>query len=571
MARLALLIAVSFVVGHSPGALGDQSGPDPLRQISERLRNRIEAGEALAEMVARGEVIYCSYAVPTFYERRSFRPAWVNESGPLPHCGDLLQAVEEAELEGLNSDDYHLLAARETLKSLESQRGFGRAPRLGMLVDLELLLTDTFLIYGAHLLAGRVDPESIDPEWHAMRREADLPQVLEDAMSSGEIRAALEGLLPPQPGYRALRDALRTYRHIRDRGGWPTVGGTQKLEGGCSGPEVISLRARLAATGDIEPTAAECSESFDQALESGVIQFQRRHGLDQDGCVGPATGAALNVPVEERIDLIILNMERHRWLPQDLGRRHLLVNIADFTLSALEEGLLHSQMRVVVGRDYRRTPVFSDLVTYLVLNPYWHIPPSIAVKDIVPSVRKDPAFLADKKIRVFDGWGMDAKEIDPKDIDWWAIDPAGFKYRFRQDPGPENSLGRIKFMFPNKFHVYLHDTPAKNLFSRTERTFSSGCIRVEKPIELAEYLLRGDASWTRGKLLARMEEWREETVRLPASVPIHLLYWTAFVDEEGAVHFRNDVYCRDQRLLSALHEPPPGPGERRDGDHPSPY
>ncbi len=570
MARLILSVAAVIFLGHAPGAQGDPSDVDPLREISERLRNRIEAGEALAEIVACGELIYCSYAVPTFYERRSFRPAWVNESGPLPHCGDLLQAVEEAELEGLTSDDYHLLAARETLKLLESQRGFVRAPRLGMLVDLELLLTDTFLVYGAHLLAGRVDPESIDPEWHAMRRDADMPQLLEDAIASGEIRAGLRGLLPPQPGYRELRDALKTYREIRDRGGWPMVDGTHKLEKGYSGLEVVSLRARLSVTGDMEPWVSEGPEVFDESLERGVMRFQRRHGLDEDGVVGPATRAALNVPVEERIELIILNMERHRWLPQDLGEHHVLVNIADFTLGTFEDGLLHSQMRVVVGRDYRRTPVFSDLMTYLVLNPYWHIPPSIAIKDIIPSVRKDPAYFADKKIRVFEGWGVDAKEIDPEDIDWWTIDAVRCKYRFRQDPGPENSLGRIKFMFPNKFHVYLHDTPARDLFDRTERTFSSGCIRVEKPIELALFLLHGDAGWTREKLLARMDQWREETVLLPASVPIHLLYWTAFVDEEGAVHFRNDVYNRDQRLRRALHEQPPGPGEGRDGDHPSP-
>jgi len=296
---------------------------------------------------------------------------------------------------------------------------------------------------------------------------------------------------------------------------------------------------------------------FDSELEEALRKFQYRNGLDMDGIVGAATFATLNVPVEDCLNQIRVNMERWRWLSEDLGRRHIIVNIADFKLDVFENHRSVMTMRVVVGTKYRRTPVFSDKMTYLVLCPYWHIPRKIALQDKIPLISKDIDYFDQQKIKVLEGWGAETKEIDPKTIDWTNVSSGNFSFRFRQDPGPLNALGRVKFMFPNKFNVYLHDTPSRELFVKSARTFSSGCIRIEKPIELAEYLLRHDPNWTFEHIQNAIKTNREQTVILPEPFDVHLLYWTTWVDDEGSIHFRNDIYKRDERLIRALDERSP--------------
>ncbi len=270
--------------------------------------------------------------------------------------------------------------------------------------------------------------------------------------------------------------------------------------------------------------------------------------------MGPATLDALNVPVNKRLRQIELNMERWRWLPRNLGKRYILVNIAGFSLDVYEDNRHMMDMRVVVGRQYRRTPVFSKDMTYLVISPYWHIPPNIALKDKLPLIRKNPGYLEQERIRVFHGAGAEMREIDAKTVDWATITGRNFSYRLRQDPGPFNALGRVKFMFPNKYNVYLHDTPSQELFAKTVRTFSSGCIRIEKPIELAEYLLKDYPEWTRERILSTADRRIERTVQIKKPLPVHLLYWTAWIDRDGRMQFRNDIYKRDELLDRALQE-----------------
>ena len=259
----------------------------------------------------------------------------------------------------------------------------------------------------------------------------------------------------------------------------------------------------------------------------------------------------MNAPVEDRLRQIELNMERWRWLPQDLGRRHVIVNIAGFDVDVVDAGSVVMSMRAMVGRTYRRTPVFSGSMTYLVLAPFWHVPHSLAVRDQLPLIRRDRQHFSRLGIRVFQGWGADAAEIDPSSVDWSTVTARDFPYRLRQDPGPLNALGRVKFMFPNKFNVYLHDTPSRELFDRPQRDFSSGCIRVERPIELAEFLLAG-TDWSRERIEASIERRREQTIPLSEPVAVHILYWTAWVETDGTLHFRRDIYERDERLANAL-------------------
>lgn len=526
-------------------------------RIAESLRNRIEAAGVPPKLTVGNELIHASRALPAFYERRGYEPAWSRDSGLSPYCDRLVNAIRDADREGLRAADYHLVRIESILERIREATRNGRQPAMGLLVDLDLLLTDTFVIYGSHLLVGRVNPETIDPEWVANRRDVDMALVLQTSLDSGGIEAELSKLLPPQPGYSRLKNALAKYRSIEERGGWPSIPEGDKLQAGDGGPRVQALRTRLSMTGDLDTRPDDGDTEFDEPLEQAVIKFQRRHGLDTDGVVGSATLAALNVRVVERVEQIKTNMERWRWLPQDLGRRYVLVNIANFELDVVEEGRIALSMRAIVGRDHRRTPVFSDKMTYIVFSPYWNVPPGIAANDIIPAVRKDPGYLASKNIKVFQGWGADAKAVTPEAVDWSRVNAGSSGYRFRQDPGPNNALGRIKFMFPNKFNVYLHDTPSTELFQKTQRAFSSGCIRIQKPIELAEYVLRGDFKWTRDAILEQIQKWTEHTVPLAEPIPVHLLYWTAWADEDGTVHFRRDIYKRDTKLENALDKSAP--------------
>jgi len=549
LATFILAIAVSLLAadGRAQG-LADA--------VQEALRNRIEAAGTPPALKVRGRPIYAVQALPTFYERRTYRPAWSDDGGPRPTALALLRAVREADLEGLRPADYHLAAIEELLRDGAGRRG-GRRWTVTALVELDLLLTDAFLIYASHLLSGRVNPETIDAQWIASRRERDIAAVLAEAIESGRIAESLRGLLPEHPGYHRLRDALARYRAIAAAGGWPTVPEEAKLATGERGPRVTALRQRLAVT---DSSIAAKGDEFDADLEEAVRRFQRRHGLDVDGAVGPATLAALNVSVEERIRQIELNLERWRWLPQELGERYLIVNIANFELDVVEAGRTVLTMRVVAGRPYRRTPVFSDQMTYLVFNPYWHVPRNLAVQDILPQIQSDTTYLGRQGMRVFrpsESGGLE--EINPKTIDWAQVTAENFDLQLRQDPGPTNALGRVKFMFPNRFNVYLHDTPTRSLFERSARDFSSGCIRIEKPIELVEYVMAGDSTWTRDRIMAAIATGSEETVRLPQPQPVHLLYWTAWAEDDGSIQFRRDVYNRDASLYAELQESPPSP------------
>lgn len=493
-------------------------------------------------------------ALSVFYERRAYRPAWVTGEGPQPLAGTLLEELRAADREGLDPGDYHLDQVAAGLRNARAS-----TPQAEELVDLELLLTDAFLTLGAHLLRGRVDPESLDTDWLASPRTSDLPEHLEAALASGDVASALASLLPPQPGYRALRDALSRYRGIASEGGWPAVGEGPRLEPGDRDGRVPALRRRLAVAGDLPEdggvTDPADPEVYDEPLAEAVRSFQARHGLTIDAIVGPATLAALDTPVAARIEQIVLNLERWRWLPRELGERHVLVNAANFEVQAVEDGATVLRSRAIVGRPYRRTPVFSDSISYLVVNPYWNVPHSLAVLDQLPLQKQDPGYFQRVGMRVFRGWGADAEEVDPSTVDWSEVPARSFPYRLRQDPGPVNALGRIKFMFPNKFSVYLHDTPARDLYARSARDFSSGCIWVERSRELAVWAL-GEGDRGADRLEAGWSAPDERTISLPSPVPIHLLYWTAWAKEDGTVHFRNDIYGRDGRLAAALAEVP---------------
>lgn len=515
--------------------------------LEARLRNRIEAGVLTDSLEVMDERIHARATMRELYPERGYQPIWVDENGLLPR-GVVFETwlATVPALHGLRPQDYHLSIIDE----------LDRSDRIGAMVDLELAATDAFLMVGSHFLAGRLNPETLDPEWVADRRHRPLAPLLERASRSDDPGVVLEELLPRDPAYEALVQRLADLRHLRDAGGWDAVEPGPTLREGDDGNRVTALARRLAATQDLEDAASH--ETFDADVVRGVRNFQSRHGLAADGVVGQATLGALNVPVQARIDQIIVNLERWRWLPEDLGDFYVLVNIAGFRLDVIENRRSVLDMRVVVGQPYRRTPVFSSRIAYLVLNPYWEVPPSIAERDKLPLIRANPRYLTDQGFELLRGWGEQQRTVDPATVDWAGVSARNFPYRLRQRPGMYNALGRIKFMFPNKFSVYLHDTPSRELFSRDARAFSSGCIRLAAPLDLAELLLSDQPAWSRGAIDAAVASGREQTVRLSRQVPVHLLYWTAWIDnDDGKLRFRDDVYGRDDPVLRELRETPP--------------
>ena len=550
-----------FTAAKQSSQTGMEVGPADIRSldelVAERIRTRIEAACVVTDFRVNCEPVYASVALPGFYVRRLYRPAWSDKGGPTRLVDDLVGALRRADLEGLRPTDYHLAAVETMLAAIHAdlQKGLVIVP--DRCAELDLLLTDAFLAYGSHLLAGRVNPETLNQEWVANRRSADFATMLENALTSGDIAGKLATLEPPQPGFRRLREALVYYRELALKGGWPTIPDGPTLKRGDHGSSVKVLRERLSLGGDLGAATGEDTELFDEALEQALKRFQWRHGLTADGLIGAATRVELNVSAERRVEQLELNLERWRWLPQDLGRRHILVNIAAFALEVVEEEAVVMDMRVVVGRPYHSTPVFSATVQYIVLNPYWEVPRGITVKEMLPRIKRDPSYFAREKLRVFKGWGSEARKVDPATVNWAAITPAGFPFHLRQDSGALNALGRVKFVFPNKFNVYLHDTPSRELFEKTERDFSHGCIRIQKPIELAVYLLRQDPRWNRDALLRELDKAVDRSVSLPEPIPVHLLYWTAWADGGGTIQFRRDIYGHDASLLGALSAPPP--------------
>jgi murein L,D-transpeptidase YcbB/YkuD len=553
-----LWVPVVFFIRLALPAAADSTFPSN-DTIALKLQARITAAQTANRLVCRDELVCGIAELPRFYALRQYRPVWITTGGIFPLADELVQCLEAARQDGLPPEHYHLDSIRMLLQIAKQQATAGRPLDPDVHADLEFLLTDAFLMLGSHLRAGRVNPETLDSEWRVhIDPKADLARVLERAIESGRIGDALDGLRPPHPEYAALRKALQHYRTGGEAAEWPRLPDKAAWERGQRGEIADRLRERLQLSGDLPQTPEGAGADADLELFEGLRRFQERHGLEADGRMGPQTLHALNVSSEERARQVELNLERWRWLPHELGTRHIRVNVPQFLLAVFEDGQEVMRMRVVVGRHYRRTPVFSSFLDHLVFNPDWNIPTRIAVQDILPKARKDPAYLRREKIRVFESWVQGAAELAPDSIDWAEVSNKGFPYKLKKDPGPHNDLGRVKFMFPNKFAVYLHDTPSKRLFDRSMRGFSSGCIRIEKPLDLAEYVLRDAAGWSRDAVVAAMDSGAAlRTVRLPRHIAVHLIYMTAEVNAGGQLQFWPDIYQRDPALDRALQKAPP--------------
>ena len=554
---LGLVATLVAIVLSLPGGGCDLLDP-ARRLVREGIREQLTARPSARRWFRRSRerALVGNYDVAPlvvrFYERRGFNAAWSPARGPREEALQLADALQAAPREGLEPGDAQAEQVRARLEVLAAAGGpLGRRSEPRALAETDVLLTRSFLKHAAHLHTGLIDPARLPSDWHLNPRRADLVKVLEQALATHDVAGALAGLEPAHPGYTALRALLERYREIARAGGWRGVPPGRPLRRGSAGERVRLLRERLAAEGDLDRSLAG-GETFDAALFTAVRRFQARHGLDTTGVVGERDRVELDVPVEARIRQIALNLERWRWLPARFGERHLMVNIPGFTLEVREQDRAVLAMRVIVGKELSRTPMFSDSITYLVFNPIWELPPEIAKNEVLPSIQEDPEYLAKNHLRLYERHGRGSREVDPAKVDWQKVTPEEFGFAVKQDPGPENSIGHVKFMCPNQFAVYLHDTPAASLFTATQRDYSHGCVRVERPLELARYLLRGKPDWDSTRIAAAFDTLKNKVVKLPEPVPVHLLYWTTWVDDRGVAQFRRDVYAVDSLLSDAF-------------------
>jgi murein L,D-transpeptidase YcbB/YkuD len=484
--------------------------------------------------------------VRAFYAQRENEPAFITESKPSKIAQDAWRIISSAAAHGLGSADYDEQAIGRQIAELAADDA-DSGNRLAMLAQFDVRVSTALLGLGRDVAVGRTTPAAIDRRWKARRKAPDLAGTLNGAIG-GSLAGWLDAIRPGHPEYAALQKALADLTGVRQRGGWPKVpAGVLKRD--ISSRSVAMLRRRLAATGELAEKRGDRREQltrFDAGLEAAVRAFQEHHALKATGVVDAATRDAMNVSVDERIRQIARNLERWRWQPDDLGARHLMVNIPYFHVVAREQGKIVTDIRVVVGKPGNETPVFSSAMETVVFSPYWNIPDTIVAGETAPAIARDAGYLARNNIEILRVSNSGAVRVDPSSVDWDNPE-AVQELAFRQRPGARNALGHVKFLFPNPYNVYLHDTPADNLFARRGRAFSHGCIRVEEPAALARYVLRDQPDWTEPRILAAMDSGTEKAVKLKEPIPVHIVYFTVWVDDAGGIHFQPDVYGYDQR------------------------
>jgi len=465
---------------------------------------------------------------------------WISGSGPGARARLLRSALQNAAQEGLPP-------ARYRVAGIEADWA---ATTPAARACLDLLLTAGFDRYSRDLRRGLASPLEADPTWQLQPAPFDPVTALQDAASDRDFSRLLETLPPAHAGYARLRTALAFYRRLAEQGGWPELPAGPTLAPGDENEQVALLRARLRIEGDLPRLALSFGTQYDAPLAEAVETFQRRHGLHADGIVGPRTRAALNVPVAERVAQLRRAMERWRWLPRDFGDHYILVNTAGFELAVIEDGKTVLTMRTINGTRDQATPSFTAMLRTLIINPYWYVPQRIAHQRLWPRARANPGYLAARGFRVFDTRNGSWRELDPARLDWAQLNGNGSSVRLRQEPGPINLMGRLSFVFPNPYDIFLHDTPDRTLFERDTRTFSEGCVRIENAMALALHTLRQMPEWTRARLQEEIDALHHRNLQLPEPIPVYVLYLPSWVDDAGRVQFREDVYERESVLAS---------------------
>ena len=493
-----------------------------------------------------------------FYRERKLQLGWFRNHQPVAQVKTLQASMAKAADEGLNPKDYDFKGIAAKLVELEKVRD-DSVRRNALERQTDIALTGIYMKWANDYYRGVANPhDKKDTSWLVKPNKIKLDKALATFLGERKSHYNYYEFAPLHPEYDQLKKALATYRALERAGGWPTLPANTILKPGQYSPVVGALRKRLLDTSDSTLASASANKSgqsanvlaltYDLALEAFVKQFQEDAGLKADGVVRGETLKQLNVPIGTRIDQLILNMERWRWLPKKFEPDYLLVNIPEYTLHVVEGNKEVFNMRVIVGKVLHETPVFSDKMEYVVLAPYWNVPFSIIANELRNKLVANPHYLDRLDMEVVKGYGSKAVAVDPARIDWANIRQATFKYTLRRRPGPKNDLGDVKFIFPNSNDIYLHDTPHNELFSQSSRSFSHGCVRLAEPIKLATYLLRNRPEWDKKTILNTIATHREKYITLKKKLPVYLVYFTAWADVSGHPHFRDDIYGLDKKL-----------------------
>jgi len=487
--------------------------------------------------------------VRAFYARAGGGAVWTSGAKPSNRAADALNVLGSARSHGLVSADYgdqDLAAQMESLLASSGKNSNADA-QLQQAVEFDVRLTTALLSLGRDVAVGRGDPASLEPTWKKRRPTPDLPGTLARALDGG-LDQWLDQVRPTHPEYAALQQALVATYALKDAGGWSEVP-LKTLKPSRSDPAVVALRRRLAVSGELAggSTTTE-SPIYDDELTRAIRTFQDHHALTATGIADEPTITAMNVPIEARIKQMAASLERWRWLPDDFGPRYLLVNVPAYHVIAREHGQTVKDIRVIVGKPDDRTPVFSAQMTTVIFSPYWRIPDTIAKGETVPAIARNPNYLATNGIEILRLSKSGATVVNPSTVHWNDPNEVN-QLAFRQKPGPKNAMGHVTFLLPNPFEVYLHDTPADALFAQPGRALSHGCIRVEEPFELAKYVLQGDPEWDDARIAAAMHAGVEKRVALKEEIPVHIVYFTAWVDDQGGLRLYPDIYGYDGTSL----------------------
>jgi murein L,D-transpeptidase YcbB/YkuD len=553
----------------SCGGSGDQTGTPTTGSIKQSIATagpapRLDSMYVIRAMQTNARFKAQERWARKFYRERQFRLGWFKEHQLVPQAKTLLNVIAKAKDDGLDPKKYQDSGLTKLLAEFKTVQDSTRRNQLERQIDVAL--SGTYFNWASDYYRGVANPRDTKNEaWKVKRNKIKLDRALLTILRERESTYPYYDFAPLHPEYDHLKKALALLRARQQAGGWPTLPAATSLRPGQTSPVVGLLRQRLlgnetagpdapaTAPGQALPVvnkepAPTTAEVYGPELVSAVKGFQSDAGLPPTGIVNGETLRQLNVPLATRINQVILNMERWRWLPKKFEPDYLLVNIPEYKLHVYEESKEVMTMRVIVGKTLNATPVFSDKMEYVVLSPYWNVPFSIIDKELRYKLADNPHYLDRLDMEVVKGYGRRATVIDPATVDWANVTQATFKYTLRRRPGPKNDLGEVKFIFPNSNDIYLHDTPHNELFSQTARNFSHGCVRVEEPVKLATYLLREYPQWDQATIQDTIAQRREKYITLKEKLPVYLVYLTAWADADGHVHFRNDIYGHDKSL-----------------------
>jgi murein L,D-transpeptidase YcbB/YkuD len=546
--RAGVVSAALAVMVLASGIAAAQSGDAVKAAIMSELGMRADGNHEAIKDGAKGSKSEAgeTLILRDLYTKLDFKPIWVSDSGPTARAKVFLDRLGRANEHGLNPEHYlHARLAKAAADLGSAKRG-----------EFEVAMSRAFARYAADINAGRIGPNRAIPNLYVQPVRPDPERLLLAAAKVSDFEKYIDGLPPQTPQYARLVKALADYRAIEAKGGWKSVPSGPTLKPGMTSPRLAKIRERLMVTGDLKAMGAK-PNVYDKALIAAVKRFQFRHGLNEDGNVGKGTIAAMNIPIAVKIRQQVLNLERRRWMPPDLGDEYIFVNIADQHLKWVTRAnspkpkTIHVA-RVAVGKRYHQTPVFSGLMSFVRINPHWNVPQSIARKEMLPKLKKDPGYLTRNHYLLLQRPLDNESAVDPHSVDWASLSRSHFPYFIRQKPGPWNALGTIIFMFPNPHNIFIHDTAARSVFARERRYFSHGCIRLQFPKKFGELVMAPNQGWDLKKINETVETREEQQVSLKRRLPVHITYLTAWSNKDGTHHFRPDIYKRDATLNTVL-------------------